>query len=211
MLEQHEEERRRLSRELHDETAQVFSAVKMELELLRGQVPDIAALRLERLLGLVDKGIRGIRSVVNDLRPSLLDDLGLLPALRSLVADFSERSAIRITLDAPPGLPPLSKDAELAVFRALQEALSNVVRHANAKAVSVQITITRAGADARRSRRWQRSAYHRHGAARARGTHGIDWNARTSRGSRWQRRFEDGPVPARGWKFRSRLAAGEAA
>jgi len=140
MLEQHEEERRRLSRELHDETAQVFSAVKMELELLRGQVPDIAAPRLERLLGLVDKGIRGIRSVVNDLRPSLLDDLGLLPALRSLVADFSERSAIRITLDAPPGLPPLSKDAELAVFRALQEALSNVVRHANAKAVSVLIT-----------------------------------------------------------------------
>ncbi len=141
MLEQHEEERRRLSRELHDETAQVFSAVKMELELLRGQVPDIAAPRLERLLGLVDKGIRGIRSVVNDLRPSLLDDLGLLPALRSLVADFSERSDIRITLDAPPGLPPLSKDAELAVFRALQEALSNVVRHANAKTVSVQIAV----------------------------------------------------------------------
>jgi len=141
MLEQHEEERRRLSRELHDETAQVFSAVKMELELLRGQVPDIAAPRLERLLGLVDKGIRGIRSVVNDLRPSLLDDLGLLPALRSLVADFSERSAIRITLDAPAGLPPLSKDAELAVFRALQEALSNVVRHANARTVSVQIAV----------------------------------------------------------------------
>lgn len=141
MLEQHEEERRRLSRELHDETAQVFSAVKMELELLRGQVPALAAPRLERLLGLVDKGIRGIRSVVNDLRPSLLDDLGLLPALRSLVADFSERSAIRITLEAPQGLPPLSKDAELALFRALQEALSNVVRHANAQAVSVQIMV----------------------------------------------------------------------
>ena len=141
MLEQHEEERRRLSRELHDETAQVFSAVKMELELLRGQVPDIAIPRLERTLGLIDKGIRGIRSVVNDLRPSLLDDLGLLPALRSLVADFSERSAIHITLDAPQGLPSLSKDAELALFRALQEALSNVVRHANARAVSVQIMV----------------------------------------------------------------------
>ena len=141
MLEQHEEERRRLSRELHDETAQVFSAVKMELELLRGQVPDIAAPRLERMLGLIDKGIRGIRSVVNDLRPSLLDDLGLLPALRSLVADFSERSAIHITLEAPQGLPSLSKDAELALFRALQEALSNVVRHANANAVSVQIMV----------------------------------------------------------------------
>ena len=141
MLEQHEEERRRLSRELHDETAQVFSAVKMELELLRGQVPEMAIPRLERMLGLIDKGIRGIRSVVNDLRPSLLDDLGLLPALRSLVADFSERSSIGISLQAPQGLPPLSKDAELALFRALQEALSNVVRHANARAVSVQIEV----------------------------------------------------------------------
>ncbi len=145
MVEQHEEERRRLSRELHDETAQVFSAVKMELAVLRGQVSDLVAPRLDRMMGLIDEGIRGIRSVVNDLRPSLLDDLGLLPALRSLVGEFGRRSAIGISLDAPGALPPLSKDAELAVFRALQEALSNVVRHANAKAVTVQILV-RAGA-----------------------------------------------------------------
>lgn len=141
MVEQHEEERRRLSRELHDETAQVFSAVKMELEVLREQVPDTVAPRLDRMTGLIDKGIRGIRSVVNDLRPSLLDDLGLLPALRSLVADFSERSPIRVSLVAPQALPTLSKDAELAVFRALQEALANVVRHANARAVTVEIAV----------------------------------------------------------------------
>ncbi len=141
MVEQHEDERKRLSRELHDETAQVFSAVKMELAVLRGQVPPGAATRLDRLMALVDKGIRGIRSVVNDLRPSLLDDLGLLPALRSLAADFGDRSGIRLTLEAPPQLPPLSKDAELALFRALQEALSNVVRHANASAVDVRIAV----------------------------------------------------------------------
>ena len=141
MLEQHEEERRRLSRELHDETAQVFSAVKMELSVFDADVRPEAKGRLARLMQLVDTGIRGIRNVVNDLRPSLLDDLGLLPALRSLVAQFAERSGLEVGFDAPRSLPPLSKEAELAVFRALQEALSNVARHAEAKAVDVQLRV----------------------------------------------------------------------
>ncbi len=141
MIEQQEEERRRLSRELHDETAQVFSAVKMELGVLReGVAPDQGA-RLDQVLGLIDTGIRSIRSVTNDLRPSILDDLGLLPALRSLVADFGERSGIRTGLAAPGALPPLSKEAELALFRALQEALSNVLRHAGARTVEVGISV----------------------------------------------------------------------
>ena len=140
MIEQHEEERRRLSRELHDETAQVFSAVKMELGVLRDDVGPGPAERLDRALELVDTGIRSIRSVTNALRPSLLDDLGLLPALRSLVADFGAHSAIRVALDAPSVLPPLSKEAELALFRALQEGLSNVRRHAGAESVAVTIT-----------------------------------------------------------------------
>ena len=145
MIEQHEEERRRLSRELHDETAQVFSAVKMELGVLRGTVPPEQAARLDQVQSLIDTGIRSIRSVTNDLRPSLLDDLGLLPALRSLVADFGARSGIRADLAAPTALPPLSREAELALFRALQEALSNVLRHAQARSVDVGISISADG------------------------------------------------------------------
>jgi len=141
MVEQHEEERRRLSRELHDETAQVFSAVKMELGVLREGVPDEAVDRIDHALALVDTGIRGIRSVVHSLRPSLLDDLGLLPALRSLMTEFTQRSGLAVTLDAPATLVPLSKDAELALFRALQEALSNVARHAEAGAIAVTIRV----------------------------------------------------------------------
>jgi len=141
MVEQHEEERRRLSRELHDETAQVFSAVKMELGVLRQGVTPPQVARLDQVLELIDTGIRSIRNVTNDLRPSLLDDLGLLPALRSLVADCTERSGIHIDLDAPAALPPLSKEAELALFRALQEALSNVFRHAGASTVDVGISV----------------------------------------------------------------------
>jgi signal transduction histidine kinase len=145
MIEQHEEERRRLSRELHDETAQVFSAVKMELGVLRGTAQPLQATRLDHVLDLIDTGIRSIRNVTNDLRPSLLDDLGLLPALRSLVADFSDRSGIRTGLAAPSTLPPLSREAELALFRALQEALSNVLRHAGARTVDVGISINADG------------------------------------------------------------------
>ncbi len=141
MVRQHEDERRRLSRELHDETAQVFSAVKMQLEALRPLLAEGASPRLDRLLSLVDTGIASIRQVTSDLRPSLLDDLGLRPALHSLVTDFTERSGIRATFDAPAAFPPLHPDADLALFRALQEALSNVVRHAQASQVDVLVTV----------------------------------------------------------------------
>ncbi|HET7422618.1 MAG TPA: GAF domain-containing sensor histidine kinase [Gemmatimonadales bacterium] len=140
MVEQHEAERRRLSRELHDETAQVFSAVKMELGVLREGLAPAEQPRLDQVLGLIDEGIRTIRNVTNDLRPSLLDDLGLLPALRSLAAEFAERSGIEAGFSAPATLPGLSSEAELALFRALQEALSNVARHAEATAVEISLS-----------------------------------------------------------------------
>ncbi|GJG86524.1 hypothetical protein tb265_17050 [Gemmatimonadetes bacterium T265] len=147
MLRAHENERRRLSRELHDETAQVFTAVKMQLGVLRdfagrgpdGEAPrdalhdayrDAQRARFDRVLGLIDTGIRSIRGVTNALRPSLLDDLGLLPALRALAADFEERTGIAVALAVPDKLPSLPEDADLALFRAVQEALSNVARHA---------------------------------------------------------------------------------
>src|SRR5581483_11587327 len=111
----------------------------IELGVLRDASPAPAAERLDRALELIDAGIRSIRNVTNDLRPSLLDDLGLIPALRSLVEEFSERSGVEARLELAPGVPPLSKEAELALFRALQEALSNVARHAAARSVQVAL------------------------------------------------------------------------
>jgi len=139
MVHQHEDERRRLSRELHDETAQVFAAVKLELGLLREQAAPALVPRLDRSLGLIDAGIRSIRNVTNDLRPSLLDELGLLPALRALVRDFDARGDLEVRLHAPPNLPATSEAAELGLFRALQEGLANVVRHAGATTVDVTV------------------------------------------------------------------------
>lgn len=139
---QHEEERRRLSRELHDETAQVFSAVKLQLGVLRETAHGHNETTLDRALDLVDDGMRSIRSVTESLRPIVLDELGLVPALRSLADDVAARCGLEITVDAPPALPRLGSDAELALYRALQESLSNVVRHAQAHQVRVLITTT---------------------------------------------------------------------
>jgi len=140
MVRQHEEERRRISLELHDETAQAFAAVKLQLGVLRESVEPALAPRMDRVLELVDTGMRSIRSVTRDLRPPLLDELGLLPALHALVEGFGERTGMTMSFSAPDALPPLSKDAELALFRALQEALSNVARHARAQTVRISLT-----------------------------------------------------------------------
>lgn len=139
MVEQHEAERRRLSLELHDETAQVFSAVKLQLGIVREEVPPPQAERLARVTALVDEGMASIRSVTDQLRPSLLDDLGLLPALRALVTDFGSRTGIPTSCTLPESLPALPQLAELAVFRAVQEGLSNVARHADADHATVSL------------------------------------------------------------------------
>lgn len=139
MIRQHEEERRKVALALHDETAQVFSALKLQLGFLRERADQSLAAEFDRLVELVDEGLHGIRGVTHDLRPSLLDDLGLLPALRSLAADFGERTGIIVTVEAPERLPGLSAEAELAVFRTLQEALSNVARHSGAERAAVRI------------------------------------------------------------------------
>jgi signal transduction histidine kinase len=139
MIQQHEEQRQRLARELHDETAQVFSALKLQLGSLRESAEPSLAPRFEKLLELVNAGRRSIRNVTEDLRPSLLDDLGLVPALRALVSDFREWSGLAVRFEASEDLPALPAEAELALFRAVQEGLSNVARHAQAQEARVLV------------------------------------------------------------------------
>jgi signal transduction histidine kinase len=140
-LRQHEAERRKISLELHDETAQVFAAVKMQLGLLQETSDDELRARLDRVLSLIDAGIHSIRRVSSHLRPPLLDDLGFIPALRALVDEFSQRTDLVVALQAPTAPLPLSDEAEVALFRALQEALSNVARHARASRVEVSFVV----------------------------------------------------------------------
>ena len=139
MLRQHEDERRRLSLELHDQTAQVWAAVKLQLGVMRETAPPTEEARFTRVLDLVDRGIRSIRSVTTHLRPPLLDDLGLVPALRALVDSFALEARLAITFDAPSDAPAINPDAALALFRAAQEALSNVARHSSATSATVRL------------------------------------------------------------------------
>ncbi|MFN8581693.1 MAG: sensor histidine kinase [Gemmatimonadaceae bacterium] len=136
---EHEGERRRLSRELHDETAQVFSAVKLQLGMLQERTDRDTSSALQRIVGLVDDGMRSIRSVTESLRPVLLDELGLIPALRSLAGEVAGRCGLDIETSLPAQLERKDADVELVLYRALQESLSNVVRHADATRVHVSL------------------------------------------------------------------------
>lgn len=140
LVEQHEDERKRLARELHDETGQLFSAMRMEvgaLEQVHG-AGDVAA----RMDALVTAGLTSLRRVTAALRPSLLDDLGLLSAVRSLVAQVSKEGQVRAELVAPASMAALTRERELALFRAAQEGITNVLRHARATRLVITIDVS---------------------------------------------------------------------
>ncbi len=139
MVHQHEEERARLWRALHDETAQVLAALNLQLGLLQERADDGLAVGLERAKRLVAEGIRSIRSVTRDLRPMALDDLGLVPSLRALARDFDADEGFTVELQVEDPLPEVEADAEVALYRSLQEALANAVRHAGASRVEVSL------------------------------------------------------------------------
>jgi signal transduction histidine kinase len=129
LLRAQEEERRRIARELHDEAGQVLTALKIQLDL---EGRSEASALVARVLGQV-------RHLSDLLRPPALDQLGLEPALRDLVEDFGRRTGIRAGL-ATDGLPPrVPRELEVVVYRAVQEALTNVARHARAAAVRVWV------------------------------------------------------------------------
>lgn len=137
-----EAERTRIARELHDELAQWLTALKMDAAWVAARLPDEEAdlrAKVERMKHVVDTTVAAVRRIAADLRPVMLDDLGLAPALESLLAGFSERTGIRTRLDARTGESELREPHATAVYRMVQEALTNVARHAQASAASVTL------------------------------------------------------------------------
>ncbi len=145
LLRAEEAERRRIARELHDETGQVLTAIRLELGLLARQVEGNAPARdaLDRALDLTGRALETIRATVRGLRPAALDDLGLVPAVEALAEEFSGRTGVIVDLTArePPGDTP--PEVEVALYRIFQEALTNVARHAEARRVTASITVER--------------------------------------------------------------------
>jgi PAS domain S-box-containing protein len=135
-----EGERAYLARELHDQIGQVLTAVKIKLQMLGRHiaVPALNA-RLDDSVHIVDAAIDEVRRLARSLRPSQLDDLGLIAALRAHVAAQAELGKFHAQFSAPDELPPLADDIEIAAFRIAQEALTNVLRHAHAGEVRVEI------------------------------------------------------------------------
>jgi len=135
-----EEERKRIARELHDDTAQALTSVLVRLRLLERSLEDERLQRrLTELRDLTGATLEGVRRMAIDLRPPMLDDLGLEAALQSHVQDFSQRWPIKTTF-ASSRLGRLPAVVELALYRIVQEALSNVAKHGNASQVEVRLT-----------------------------------------------------------------------
>jgi signal transduction histidine kinase len=137
-----EEERKKLSRELHDHVGQVLTALRMELGRIdRLRSPDD---RLARAVGecrqLVDNMVRTVRDLALGLRPSMLDDFGLQPALEWHVRDFTRRYGVAVELNVSGDLVNLPEQYSTCVYRVTQEALTNCVRHASAARVSVRVS-----------------------------------------------------------------------
>jgi PAS domain S-box-containing protein len=136
VLEAREEEKARLARELHDELGQLLTALKMDLSWLRERIPAAEmAKKAEEMSALLDRTVMATRRISADLRPLMLDDLGLADAAAWLVEDFGKRSGIecRIQLPPPEALEDLSKSVATALYRAVQESLTNIARHAQAR------------------------------------------------------------------------------
>ena len=133
-----EEERKRIARELHDETSQVLTSLLISLAILEESITTQEARnRISDTRKLAHQTLRAIRNLSIDLRPSALDDLGLLPALRWYVKEYQQKFAISVDLQATGFKERLPADMETALYRIVQESLTNVARHAHAHKVSV--------------------------------------------------------------------------
>ncbi|MBI1881589.1 MAG: GAF domain-containing sensor histidine kinase [Chloroflexi bacterium] len=142
-----EEERQRLSRELHDEAGQVLTALKIGLTLIRDDLPapmDTLRQRMGEAVTLTDTTMERLRTLARDLRPPALDTAGLIPTLEGLCHEFAQRVHLAIEFEAEE-LPALPDLVNICLYRFLQEALTNVAKHAQATQVGVKLS---AGASA---------------------------------------------------------------
>ena len=141
LLHSQEEERRRIARELHDGSAQDVFAIKLGLTRLKstGVMDTASGNKLQELLHVSDTALRNIRSMSYLLHPPLLEGGGLIPAVKWFVEGFSKRSEMKVDLEMPDSMPRFSEQAEMALFRVIQESLSNALRHSGSHVAFVQI------------------------------------------------------------------------
>ena len=138
-----EQERKNLSRELHDQVGQMLTGLKMELdsvERLYGNAESEIASRISRAKGTAEQTLRIVRNISMLLRPSMLDDLGLTPALAWLFKEVSRANGFEIRSEVDPSLDNLPEAHRTCLYRVVQEALTNAARHSGCRGVEVILT-----------------------------------------------------------------------
>jgi signal transduction histidine kinase len=144
-----ESERRQFARELHDRVGQNLTALSISLDILKTQLShngnEALRLRLDDAGALLEATAGSIENVMSELRPPMLDDYGLLPALQWYASEFSRRTGIQVTVAGDEGMERPTQTSEIALFRIMQEALNNVAKHAHAS--RVQIALDHTGAE----------------------------------------------------------------
>lgn len=137
-----EEERKRISLELHDDTAQLLSSLLVRLKLLQGvqNLQDLGA-RCAELMSLASEATESIRRMATQLRPVALDDLGLVAAIQWYIERFTRREGLQVQLKASGCKARIDPETELVVYRIVQESLRNVAKHAQASSVAVSLEI----------------------------------------------------------------------
>jgi PAS domain S-box-containing protein len=144
LLHLQDQERRRIARELHDSAGQILAALGMNLALVseNGTIAPRAAKAIQESVGLVQQLSRELRTISHLLHPPLLDEVGLASGLRSYLEGFTERSKIRVDLELPEDLGRLQRDSETAIFRIVQECLTNIHRHSESQVARIRIKRT---------------------------------------------------------------------
>jgi two-component system sensor histidine kinase UhpB len=137
-----ETERRRIAQDLHDEVNQALTAIKLRLTAATQDAPEGLRRELRETRHLVDTAMDELLHIARELRPTALDDHGLIPALRSQVSDFADRTGIRADFQRHGQIPILSDEEQLVIYRVTQESLSNIAQHAGARTVDVQLSFT---------------------------------------------------------------------
>jgi two-component system sensor histidine kinase UhpB len=139
VLDGQEAERLRIAQELHDQIGQELTAVLLALARVERRVPDELRQSLLEVQDAVRGSLEDLRRIAVELRPEALDDLGLESALAVLCERFAERSGLEVTQRIAPGLPILTPEAELVVYRVAQEALTNVARHSGVATAKLEL------------------------------------------------------------------------
>ncbi len=135
-----EEERARIAQDLHDEVNQALTAILLRLQAAALDVPPGLRMELREIQTLATQAMEELLTLARTLRPTALDDHGLVPALASQVSNFGERTGIKTTFHRHGDTPELSDEEQLVLYRVAQESLSNVVQHSGASAVRVELS-----------------------------------------------------------------------